>query len=657
MTRVTPSRQKWSFDMLRVMRLALLSLCLLPLWAAAAEVIEDFAVTLQVQPDASLLVTERITVQAEGEQIRRGIYRDLPVSYGMALGLQKSGPISLLGVSRDGQAENVTTERNGAWVRYYIGSADHLLQPGRYQYELRYRVERQLLHHSTTDELYWNVTGNEWVFPILQASVEVQLPPGARIGQLAAYTGAHGEQGKAFEVVEQRDDYLRLVTTQALPAYHGLTVAVDWPAGLVARPAAGQRLVSLLLDNLGLCLGALLLVGLVIFYLRAWDRVGRDPEKGLIIPLFEAPQGMSAVQAGYLWHRGLKGPYQEARAFSVWLTDMAIRKHLHLEDKPRGGGFTLARGTGERDDFSEADRDLRKRLFPANKEGIALEIGSDYEPRLADAVAGLTTQLQTQGKAWFSNNRGIWAWGLVWALVACLVMVFAGAQGEDDIATGLAGVMFTLGFGVPSLFVLYMAWHQPSWGKRIGLGLAGLMFVWPVPFGLWMLSDAASVPALLLLCVYVLVVVLFYYLLPAPSIEGRRLLDQLEGYRDYLQLAESDALALAGNAPAMSIALYEKHLPYAMALGVEDKWSARFSAALASGLIDPAQRDYQPDWYHSRSSFSTPLAMSAALAAGLSSATTLASSPPSSSSSSGGGGSSGGGSSGGGGGGGGGGGW
>jgi uncharacterized membrane protein YgcG len=657
MTRVTPSRQKWSFDMLRVLRFALLSLCLLPLWAAAAEVIEDFAVTLQVQPDASLLVTERITVQAEGEQIRRGIYRDLPVSYGMPLGLQKSGPISLLGVTRDGQAESVSTERNGAWVRYYIGSADHLLQPGRYQYELRYRVERQLLHHEGTDELYWNVTGNQWVFPILQASVEVKLPPGARIGQLAAYTGAHGEQGKAFEVVEQRDDYLRLVTTQALSAYHGLTVAVDWPAGLVARPGVAQRLGYLLLDNLGLCLGALLLVGLVIFYLRAWDRVGRDPQKGLIIPLFEAPQGMSAVQAGYLWHRGLKGPYQAARAFSVWLTDMAIRKHLHLEDKPRGGGFTLARGTGERDDFSEGDRDLRKRLFPANKEGIALEIGSDYEPRLADAVAGLTTQLQTQGKAWFSNNRGIWAWGLVWAIVGCLVMVFAGAQGEDDIATGLAGVMFTLGFGVPSLFVLYMAWHQPSWGKRIGLSLAGLMFVWPVPIGLWMLSDAASVPALLLLCVYVLVVVLFYYLLPAPSIEGRRLLDQLEGYREYLQLAESDALALAGNAPAMSIALYEKHLPYAMALGVEDKWSARFSAALASGLIDPAQRDYQPDWYHSRSSFSTPLAMSAALAAGLSSATALASSPPSSSSSGGGGGSSGGGSSGGGGGGGGGGGW
>jgi len=640
--------------MLRVLRFALLSLCLLPLWAAAEEVIEDFAVTLQVQADGNLLVTERITVQAEGEQIKRGIYRDLPVRYAMALGLNKSGPISLLGVSRDGQPERVTTERNGAWVRYYIGSADHRLQPGRYQYELRYRVERQLLHHQGRDELYWNVTGNQWVFPIHRASVEVKLPPGARIGELAAYTGASGEQGKAYEVLEQRDDYLRLATTEALPAYHGLTLAVDWPAGLVARPGAWQRLGYLLQDNLGLCLGALMLVGLLLFYLRAWNRVGRDPEKGLIIPLFEAPQGMSAVQAGYLWHRGFKSPYQEARAFSVWLTDMAIRKHLHIEDDARGSGFSLA--TGEGSDLSEPDRELRSCLFPAGKEGVALKIGGGYEPRLAEAVAGLKSQLQEQGKAWFSNNRGIWAWGLVWAVVACLVLVFAGAQGEDEWGVGLGGVIFTLGFGVPSLFVLRMAWQQPTRGRRIGLSLAALLFVWPVPVGLWMLSEAASVPALLLLCVYVLVVVLFYYLLPAPSVEGRRLLDQLEGYRDYLQLAESDALALAGNAPAMSIALYEKHLPYAMALGVEDKWSARFSAALANGLIDPAQRDYRPDWYHSRSSFSTPLAMSSALAAGLSSATALASSPPSSSSS-GGGGSSGGGSSGGGGGGGGGGGW
>ena len=634
----------------------LLSCFLLPGLVLAQEAIEDFAVTLQVEADGNLLVTERITVRAEGQDIRRGIYRDLPVSYALPMGLEQSSPITLLGVTRDGRPESVRSERNGAWVRFYLGSSNILLEPGRYRYELRYRVGRALLHHSDTDELYWNVTGNGWLFPIRHASVEVRLPAGARIGRLAAYTGAQGDQGQDFRILERRDDYLRLATTEMLPAYHGLTVAVDWQAGVVPRPGLLQNASRAVLDNLGVGIGAVLLIGLLLFYLRAWNRVGRDPRKGVIIPLFEGPQGMSAVQAGYLWHRGLRGAFGEARAFSVWLTDMAIRKHLRIEDRPRSG-FILSRA-GVRGDLNGQDRELSDRLFKADKEDGLIAIGKKYEPRLADTLSTLENQLKQQGKAWFSNNRGIWALGMLWALLGSAVMLVMGSHG-DDFATGMAGLVFGLGFGVPTLIMFNLARRQPSLGKKLPLFFAALMFAWPVPVGLLMIAEAASLPVLLLIVLYVALVALFYYLMPAPTLEGRRLLDALEGYRDYLQLAESDVLALAGDAPAMSIALYERHLPFAMALGVEDKWSARFSAALASGLIDPEQRDYQPTWYHSRSSYSSPQAMGSALAAGLSSVTALASTPPQSSSSSGGGGggSSGGGSSGGGGGGGGGGGW
>lgn len=634
----------------------LLTCFLLPGLVSAQEAIEDFAVTLQVEADGNLLVTERITVRAEGQDIRRGVYRDLPVSYALPMGLEQSSPITLLSVTRDGRSESVRTERNGAWVRYYLGSADVLLDPGRYSYELRYRVERALLHHADSDELYWNVTGNGWIFPIRQASVEVRLPEGAQIGQLAAYTGAQGDQGQDFQIVERGDDHLRLATTAELPAHHGLTIAVDWQAGLVPRPSGLDNVKRALLDNLGVGVGTLLLIGLLLFYLNAWHRVGRDPRKGVIIPLFEGPAGMSAVQAGYLWHRGLRGGFSAARAFSVWLTDMAIRKHLRIEDRPRSG-FILSRA-GVRDDLNGQDRELSDRLFKADKEDGSIAIGKKYEPRLADTLSTLENQLKQQGKAWFSNNRGIWALGLLWALLGSAVMLVMGSHG-DDFATGMAGLVFGLGFGVPTLIMFNLARRQPSLGKKLPLFFAALMFAWPVPVGLLMIAEAASLPVLLLIVLYAALVVVFYYLMPAPTLEGRRLLDALEGYRDYLQLAESDVLALAGDAPAMSIALYERHLPLAMALGVEDKWSARFSAALASGLIDPEQRDYQPTWYHSRSSYSSPQAMSSALAAGLSSVTALASTPPQSSGSSGGGGggSSGGGSSGGGGGGGGGGGW
>ncbi|MBN7822968.1 DUF2207 domain-containing protein, partial [Bowmanella yangjiangensis] len=176
--------------------------------------------------------------------------------------------------------------------------------------------------------------------------------------------------------------------TGQLPAYHGLTVAVDWQAGLVPRPTAMQRAAQLLRDNLGLALGAALLVGLALFYLIAWCRVGRDPRKGVIIPLFEAPQNMTAVQVGYLWHRGLRGDFSAAHAFGVWLTDMAIGKHLLIKDRPRSG-FILSRSTEAHGELTALDADVLERLLPADKADASLQVGSKYEPRMADALGGL----------------------------------------------------------------------------------------------------------------------------------------------------------------------------------------------------------------------------------------------------------------------------
>ena len=209
---------------------------------------------------------------------------------------------------------------------------------------------------------------------------------------------------------------------------------------------------------------------------------------------------------------------------------------------------------------------------------------------------------------------------------------------------------------------LNAAWNrfrddQDAW---VGvLTAAGAIFIIPGTIGLAVLFYNLAPMVVVLLVLFWLQVILFRGWLEAPSVEGRRLLDAAEGYREYLQLAESETLARAADAPAMSIALYEQHLPHAMALGVEGAWTARFTAALDAGLIDPALREYQPDWYRSRSSFSRPSALTGALLGGLSSATSSAATPPPSPSSSGSssGGSSGGGSSGGGGGGGGGGGW
>lgn len=80
------------------------------------------------------------------------------------------------------------------------------------------------------------------------------------------------------------------------------------------------------------------------------------------------------------------------------------------------------------------------------------------------------------------------------------------------------------------------------------------------------------------------------------SRKGREVMDGIDGLRLYLELAESDRMALA-DAPKMSPAHYETLLPYAVALGVEKAWSDHFENALAEAHTTEAQEHYHPPWY------------------------------------------------------------
>jgi uncharacterized membrane protein YgcG len=638
------------------LKLLLLLCCLLPGVVLAQEVIEDFAVELRVGRDGMLDVVERIVVQAEGEQIKRGIYRDIPVVYRLPGGLLRKTPIDTLDATRDGAPEQVRSESSGAYQRFYLGSADHYLEPGRYTYELSYRVDPQLLQRPDEDELYWNVTGNAWAFPILHASVQVQLPPGARSDSVYAYTGASGDQGQDYRVLEQGEGVVRLETTAALAEEQGLTIGVAWPAGLVERASPLQRTQRLLCDNAGLVLGGVLWLLLLIYYLRTWRRIGRDPRKGVHMVHFAAPDDLSPAQVGHLWHRGFRGAFDEARALGVCFTDWAIRGLIRLEDRPRAAGFIVRRGKTPIDSARASEIEWLRLLFPASKSDASLQLGNRYQPRLAEMKSRMVDSLATHGRLWHARNRGAWAVGLALGLPGILIVLFAGVVSDDQLGQVIGGLTFSLGLGMPAAVFLSLTLRQPGWGKRLWLGLIALAFCLPTLFGLWLLWDAVPLPAALLAMGYLLLLVPFYHWLEAPTVKGQQLLDALAGYRDYLQLAESDVLERAGGAPAMSIELYELHLPYAMALGVEKQWSARFASALEAGLVDPSLHEYRPDWYRARNSFSSPSTFGSALASSLVSASASASTPPASSSSSSGG-SSGGGSSGGGSGGGGGGGW
>jgi uncharacterized membrane protein len=142
---------------------------------------------------------------------------------------------------------------------------------------------------------------------------------------------------------------------------------------------------------------------------------------------------------------------------------------------------------------------------------------------------------------------------------------------------------------------------------------------------------------------------LFLVLLKSPTRRGRILMDELDGFELYLKVAEKDDLNIQ-HPPELTPELFERYLPFAIALGVENDWAEQFASVLSR--MDRAERAaYSPHWYrgdfnpHRLSGFVKDVG------SGFSTAIASAATPPGSSSGSGGGGFSGGGGGGGGGGG------
>ncbi|MEF0939484.1 DUF2207 domain-containing protein [Rhizobium sp. BR 362] len=141
--------------------------------ATAAEIITGFDQTITVERSGSLQIVETIAVDAEGKAIRRGIFRDFPLDFLDATGRKKRVDFSVISVERDSQPEEWRQEDIDGGTRIYIGRPDKdgktfLLDRGKHTFRIAYQTDRQFRFFDDYDELYWNVTGNGWQFPILR---------------------------------------------------------------------------------------------------------------------------------------------------------------------------------------------------------------------------------------------------------------------------------------------------------------------------------------------------------------------------------------------------------------------------------------------------------------------------------------------------------
>jgi uncharacterized membrane protein YgcG len=604
--------------------------------SAQSERILNFKSLIVVNPDASMTVTEDITVEANRQEIKRGIIRDFPTTYKDRLGNTVKVGFQVEAVLRDGRPEPYRIESASNGVKIRIGQKDVFLRPGEYTYTIRYRVDRELGFFKDFDELYWNVTGNGWTFAIDRAEAVIELPPGAKILQSAAYTGYQGARGQDY-TVQTGDHDIVFKTTRQLAPRQGLTVAVAWPKGVVHEPSGQERMGFFLRDNVATAIGLIWLAVLLGFYLWAWFRVGRDPATGTIIPLFAPPAGFSPAGVRFVSRMGY-----DDKAFAAAVVDMAVKGGVLIQED--GGDYTLVRRDATKEALSRGEQLVTAQLFSGSK---SVKLENTNHTRIRAAIDALKKNLKMElEKIYFVTNSGYLGPGIAITLLGLGFVVFTSA---DRMAAGFGSLWLTI-WTVACYFLavaVYKKWQAARGGgcmKRLGaLGttLFALPFFVGEIFGAVVLTSAVSIPAAATLAVMAFLNALFYHLLKAPTLAGRKIMDQIEGFKLYLSVAEKERLNLL-NPPEKTPALFEKYLPFALALDVENAWSEQFAEVLARAGTET--QPYSPVWYSGSSwdSFHTSR-FTDSLGSSFAGAISSSSTAPGSSSGSGGGGSSGGG--------------
>jgi len=564
---------------MRYWLLLLLSWCVFSL--EAQEEILNFHSDIEIDEKGEILVKEIIRVRAEGNEIQRGIYRDLPVTRPGITGTHEPAPIEVISLKRDGEKEAYHTQKRGRNIRIYIGSKSRDLDPGVYTYEIVYKSVNQVGYFDDYDELYWNVVGHQWTFPILEYSATIRLPGEAEYVQGACYTGPSGSQQSECTIEFREEDQVVFAAgTGSLRPREGFTIAVAWPKGYV-DDAFSKKL------GLGLFNKLLFFAGLFVFVFlghKWWQKVGIDPEKPPVVPDWSPPEGLSPAEVCYIFYKRVTD-----KAISAALVSAGVKGKIRIENERRK--FTISR-LASSEGLEQEEAVLVDRLVPGNSPFVMKS--SNYR-RFQSAKSSFQGALKAKrdlSEYFLYNWKYVIRASLLMALIISLVLSIgmyplSGSWIKSFLITFVGSLVVFAAVSVPFYIEKWFRWILILPVVVIASGI----FVMIYSGTLFFANDLLWIGVMVGIAAFA--VGLFNYLIYAPTVKGQEITSQLEGFRMYLDKSEKEILDYF-TPPEKTPELFEKLLPYAIALGVENRWNKKFEKVLSQAI---EQKTYAPIWY------------------------------------------------------------
>jgi len=474
--------------------------------------VTDFKDTISVSADGTALISEKLTIVFVGEW--HGIHRTIPVEYPGPKGSNYTLFLKVLSVTDDnGNKLKYESSKSGANrdLKIYVPGAVDATRVVNIDYSVRNGVR----HFDDYEEVYWNITGNDWPVPIDHASAFVTLPEGATGLRAQAFTGAYGSKESDADAQVNGAD-VSVETTRKLPARGGLTVDIYIPPGIVKVPSGFTKFWWFVGSNPILLLP---LFTLAVMW-GLWHAVGRDPDAGMsVAPLYEPPKGMTPAEVGTLLDDTI-----HPRDITSTIVDLAVRGYIKIEEKVdtflvfhhKDYVFhNLKADAGWGPELSPHERVMMENIFQGGGTETRL---SSLKNRFYTAIPAIRTDIMSALK-----NKGVYSL-------------------DPESANGYS-IVAAVAIGLIVVGVQVMGWMNLFY----------------------------SVP-LVIVSVTISAVIwwLFARQMTAKTVTGARMHIAVLGFQEFMNRVDKDRIQ------RMPPDTFEKFLPFAMALGVEHHWAQAF---------------------------------------------------------------------------------
>jgi uncharacterized membrane protein len=555
-----------------------------------------------VDTSGVIRVSERIRIYANGDLFKRGITRALPTTRNDVEGKRIKVDYTILEVYKDGEKESYFTEREGSNLVIYVGNKNKLLSPGYYDYEIIYETAGQIGFFEDYDELGWNVNGAS-DRPVDQVNCKVSLPNNAQILSHRCYTGAFGSTNDSDCTSESDSNGVFSASASNLQPNEMMTIYVGFEKGIVHQPVVKETALSRFLswlDKMGLWfMNLIIIVPLYFYYITTWRKHGKDLPQPVAIPQFTPPNNMSPASVGMI--------HDEAFDFSLISTsiiNLAVKGFLRIEEVERKGVFSFGAKNYNLVKLKDAESNLPSEeaivlneLFAESNE-VSLE--SKYNSNVETMMLSYHKDLKLQHKKTLSEGKNLKFKILPWIVLFLYIVLlfYYGSKIPLELFFNFALFSIPTLVVVALLLAIIAAIRKKKQKKLNTISLSIALIVGVIGVFYYSPSHLLTTTAIAVFTGLLFVLlghILYLYLIVRPGKTLLQLQADIEGLNMYISLAEEKQMQYF-NPPKVTPEVFEKLLPYAIALKTEKVWGDKFENTLLQSM--QSVDSYAPVWYY-----------------------------------------------------------